>query len=119
MNYNHPDFVSAYKSGFIEVSIYRNLATKIADSPLLLPANYRAAHIFWSWVALLIIPFSLYFTFFRIWWVGLFLLFCVFPVVCRSVQTTAVQWVLEFSLKDGYFYSKVLTLGAIIIKPAD
>lgn len=118
MNYNHPDFVSAYKSGLIKVLVESSLAVRIANSPLL-PANYRAAHIFWSWVAFLLIPYSLYFTVFRIWWLGLFLLFCVFPAVWRGVKTTAQQWVLEFSLKDADFYSKALMLGAIIIKPAD
>ena len=118
MNYNHPDFVSAYKSGLIKVLIDSSLAVRIANSPLL-PANYRAAHIFWSWVAVLFIPFSLYLTVFKIWWLGLLLLFFAPSAIWRAMKTTAQQWVLEFSLEDATFYSKALTLGAIIIKPAD
>lgn len=118
MNYSHPDFVRAYEAGLIKILVEKNLALGIANSPML-PANCRAAHIFWTWTTFLLIPLSIYFTFFRIWWVGLVILFIVMPAFWRGAVTSAQQWVLEFSLKDANFYAKALSLGALVVKPAD
>ena len=67
MKYDHSDFVDAYKSGLIKVLVADTMAVKIASSALL-PMNYRAAHVFWSWVAFMLIPFGIYFTMFQVWW---------------------------------------------------
>lgn len=117
MEMSHAAFVAAYEAGQVKAKIDKNTALKIACSSLL-PLPNRAAHAVWSWFTFLLIPFSIYLVFFRAWWLGLLILIFVFPAFWRGVNTTAQQWVLEFSLKDPQFYKTATAIRALVIGAA-
>lgn len=118
MQYSYSDFVNAYESGLIKVLVADKAALQIAESSLL-PKGCKNVYLCLSWLCLLIIPFGIYFTIFRTWWIGLLIIFVVRPYLCKVVLARVKLWVLEFSLKDAEFYAAALSREALIVKPAD
>lgn len=102
---SHAEFVSLFKQKKLKVFVDPNKAGDFIDSNQSDP-NKRAAHIFWSWSGLLMIPVGIVLLFFSLGW-GIFLIFFGL-VVTVSARNTAAQFVLQNILEDGLFFEYVV-----------
>jgi hypothetical protein len=77
---------------------------------LLLPMQYRAAWIFWTWVWFLMFPGSIALGVMYHWWAGVLCLF-LSTAVLNGTKESAFEFVLEHALEDAEFYGRMAEVG--------
>ena len=112
---DHAEFARAFRAGEISVRLDRALALRVVGSPLL-PARYRAAHAFWSWLRLLMFPAAIALGIWYSWWAALLCFLISFPV-SSGVKASAFEFVLEHAVADRAFYERLLPSGLFHIEP--
>ncbi len=112
----YSEFVDSWKKRKLLVDVDRSKALRIAHSKIL-PTNYRAAHIFWSLVWILSIPFSIAVMFLYKWWMGMLILILVTPMIFKSTKKTAMQFMIDYALENSDFYKFAVTNDVIRITP--
>lgn len=110
----YSEFVELWKKGKLLVDVDKSKALRIANSKIL-PANYRVAHIFWSWVWILSIPVAVGVMFLYKWWVGLPILILITPMISKSTKKTAMQFMIDYALENSEFYKFAVTNQVIRI----
>jgi hypothetical protein len=109
----HEDFVKAYRSRQVAAAVDYRLSLRLMETKAV-RKEYRAAHLFWTWVWFLSIPAAIGLAVWVTWWVGLlvFLIGCALP---RAIRKSATAFVLEQALEDEGFYNSALECGALRI----
>ncbi len=111
----YSEFVSLWKNGQLDVDVNQSMALQVANSKIL-PMNYRAAHIFWSWVWILSIPASFVVMYFYTWWAGLLSLFFLTPILSKSTKRSSQQFMIDYSLENEEFYKYACSEGIILVR---
>jgi hypothetical protein len=112
----YADFVREWNAGRLSVDVDRTKALAIGGSNIL-PKKYQFANIFWSWVWLLSIPLGIAIGIFYKWWVGLLVVFFVAPILSRATKTSAMQFMIDYSLESPEFFQYALKEGVINVRP--
>lgn len=115
----HNEFVQAWNTGKLEVSVDRSKALEIAGSKML-PKRYQVSSIFWSWVWILSIPAALIVMYFYTWWAGLLVLILVTPTLSIGTKKSAMQFMINHSVENPEFYKFAISQGiiSVIQKPS-
>ncbi len=79
-----------------------------------IPKRYRLAHLFWTWIAFLLIPVGIALIFLITWWVGVIALVLV-PLLFSSARKSACEFVIEHALDNEDFYNKAVKSGTLTI----
>jgi len=99
MNYTN------FKNGLADNSINATIdQTKVLSLTKYLPANYQAAHIFWSSITLLSIPVFILLAVFFNTWIGLLLLIIGSPMLFRATKKSATQFLIRYALENEEFF---------------
>ena len=110
----HQSFVEGYKAGKYLVYIDKNRA---GDFVLSKPADEhnRLAHLFWSWIGLIVTAPLTIVLFFLSWWYSVVSLI-VGLIIVRASRKSAEQFVMQNMLDDKNFWEYVLMYGGAKIK---
>lgn len=113
----HEEFVESYHSGRLAVAVDRSAAMRVLDQKDLLPARYRAAHLFWKNLGCLLPVAGLVSLIWLPWYWGLgaiVLGMFIMPATRRS----AAQFVMEHALEDAVFWETMVSGRVITIRDA-
>lgn len=110
----HAAFAEAFKAKGIQVRANRSLAFHVMNGSLM-PMRYRAGHIFWSWVWLLMFPGALVLGVWFSWWAAI-LCFVATSPLRNGIAHSACEHVLEHALEDANFYELVTKAGMFHIE---
>jgi len=80
------------------------------------PMRYRAAHIFWTWVWLLMFPAALVLGIWYSCWAAL-LCFMATGAVKAGFKQSAAEFILEHALENEAFYDAMLKVNMFHITP--
>jgi len=100
---NYQTYKTQRAQGTVVAGIDNSAALSLIDY---LPKNYQYAHMFWSWVWMLSIPFFIVLAFFT-FGIGLLGLFIVTPLIFKSTKKSAAQFVLEHAENDPAFFDQL------------
>ena len=109
----HGEFRALLLTGAATAGIEPSVALALSSE---LPARYRNAHLFWSWVWMLSIPGFLALSIAGAWWVGVPLLLFATPAIAASVKRSAVEFVLEHARENAEFYGSLVARGVLLVR---
>lgn len=112
----HSEFVAAFRAKQITVRANMSLALQVMNGNYM-PMQYRAAHIFWTWVWFLMFPAALALGIWYSWWAALLCFMAAGPVKAGFKQSAA-QFMLDHALEDEAFYNAMVKVNMFHIEPA-
>lgn len=115
LNISHADLIKLREAGHLNLGIDNSVALQISNTPGLGPTKTTssAAFHFWSWIAVAVFGFSIYWSFTHDWWwfiPGFF----VMLIIWRANKSGNAENVLEAAFHDRDFYERVQKLGGWI-----
>jgi hypothetical protein len=111
---DHVEFVTAYRSGTLRVSVDRAQAMAVCDRSPMVSTPRRLAHQLWKWIAFLLIPGGLVALIWLPWWQGLGLT-ALGVFMAPAVQRSAAEFVLETALENPSFFRSMVDAGVVRI----
>jgi hypothetical protein len=107
----HAQFVDAWTSGALRVSVDRSKALSVAGSNRL-PRPYLMTQLFWIWLSLLTMIAGIVSMFWLRWWIGLAIV-VVGRVLFAVTKKSATQVIIRRALQDPDFYRFALERGIL------
>jgi hypothetical protein len=111
----YSEFVNSWKQQSHNVTVNRSKALQVMNRGIL-PKQYQYAHIFWTWVWILMYPVGIALMFFTKWWIGLIFLIFVPGTISTAVKKSAMQFMIDHALENPEFYKFAIEQEIIILE---